>query len=522
MQSKFTRISRSILLGLLTGIFPLVALWKNNLGQIPASVILSPFLFTLLFILITNGIWLLLSRSFEKAAFLSALFNLFVFSFGHVFNLVGQMIIFGISIGFIKLLVFYLIVLVVLVVLIFRLKHFSSTVFMSANIAIGFFILFNLIPIASFYIQTRQAEIKAAKTPISVSADPKRPDVYLIILDSYARDDILHSVVGYNNSAFIASLKERGFFIPQCAFSNYDETLSAMTSVLNFQYLDTLGIPLADVKDYLAKNVNLILDNQIAKTFRGYGYKFVTGRGFSSFNDILTSDIYLNYRKNVGAPDDLAQQNFINLYLKTTLFRVLTELSKNNPEKFIWLPYWLMGNSDTNVTLKGASFWYNQNNYMIDSLEKLPEKSGPFFVYAHINAPHGPYVYRADGTFRYPLDTQDEKVLYADMVTYLNKRVLELVDVLLEKSALPPIIIIQGDHSIHGLTAGLDKHKILNAYFLPGVISTQPYDTITPVNDFRLVLKDYFDPSVKLLPDTLWVKFTNTYQAIPSGCDLQP
>ncbi len=108
------------------------------------------------------------------------------------------------------------------------------------------------------------------------------------------------------------------------------------------------------------------------------------------------------------------------------------------------------------------------------------------------------------------------------MITYINKRILKVVDALQEKSSPSPIIIIQGDHGIHKMTTGLDKHKILSAYYLPGNLSTPPYKTITPVNNFRLILRNYLDPSVQLLPDTLWVKFKNDYEPVPASCSVIP
>jgi hypothetical protein len=516
MPNKLDRFLRSILLAMLTGVFPLIALWKANLGQIPSSVILTPMLFTLLFVLVCYGIWLLISRSFEKAALLSALLNVFVFSFGHVFNFIGQMTILGVSIGFIKLLVVYLIALIILMTLVFRVKHFSNTVFLSANLAFGLLIFINIVPIVSFYFQTQKISTNLTSSAQVATTKADRPDIYYIVLDSYARDDILKNLIGYDNSAFLEALRSRGFYIPNCAFSNYDDTILTIASVFNYQsvYGNT---PVVDLGR--SKKANLIQENQIAKTFKKYGYRFVTGHGYTG-NDISTSDIYLDYRKFQGLPDDLAQLRFTNLYLNTTVMRVLFELANNNPEKFSWIPFWLVVSNDSNTNLNYSSFWFYQNNYMFDSLEKIPEMSGPYLVYAHINSPHVPYVFRADGTFRYPLDTQDTQVLYADTITYLNKRVLELVDILLKKSSVPPIIIIQGDHGIHKMTSGLDIHKILSAYYLPGTVSTPPYDTITPDNDFRLILKDYFDPSVDLIPDTIWLKSGTNYQAVPSSCSL--
>jgi hypothetical protein len=177
------------------------------------------------------------------------------------------------------------------------------------------------------------------------------------------------------------------------------------------------------------------------------------------------------------------------------------------------------------VALEEATFWYYQNNYIFDSIEKIPQKKpGPYLIYAHINAPHGPYVYKSDGSFQYPLGNplppQVEKELYANEITYLNKRVLKLVETILKESTKAPIIIIQGDHGLHNLTTGLEKHKILSAYYLPGELVLPPYPTITPVNDFRLIIKNYFDPSIQLSPDILYIKYPKEYESAPASCNL--
>jgi hypothetical protein len=518
----FGRILKVVLFILLVGLFPLIALWKANLGQLPASVVLMPSLVTIVIILIIYGIWLAITRSFEKAALLTGVFSVFALTFGHVYNLVAQKMIFGISIGFMKLLLVYLILFITISVVLLKIGINNYSFLLYADILAGILICFNLVPIIFFYIQSSQGDSTHVTTNSNKSEGTTKSDIYYIVLDSYARDDVLSEVIGYDNSDFLIALRERGFFIPKCPYSNYDNTMDTIASVLNAQYLDALGISLKSLDVATGTKTNLILHSKIFQDFKNFGYEIVTGRGFTSSLDILTSDIYLNYKKNQGIYDELAQQQFNGLYADTTILRVLTELSRDNAEAYSWIPYWLAGNRENNVELNQAIFWFNQNNYMFDSLEKIPRTPGNYFVYAHIIAPHFPFVYRADGSFNYPPDSNDLKILNAEMITYINKQVLELVDVLQKKSSIPPIIIIQADHGLHVLTTGMDLHKILSAYYLPGTVSTRPYDTITPVNDFRLLLKDYFDPTMNLLPDTLWVKFTNDYEPVPASCDIQP
>jgi hypothetical protein len=522
MPTLSIRISRSLIFSLLFGIFPILTLSKSNLGQIQSSFFLKPILFSLIFTLMIYGICLIISRSWERAAAFSGVISLFVFSFGHVYNLVGQKTFLGISVGFIKLLFLYLVFFAGVVFLLSRVKKFPNTLFIVLNLMAGCLIFLNLIPIIAFEIrQGANTPISQGLSDIKTAAPEDLPDIYYILLDAYAREDVLNEVIGYDNSAFLQELEERGFYIPDCAFSNYHATALTLPSVLNFDYIHNLNIAYHPDSESV-EDINILVNNNARVYFSSLGYQFVTGRGFSSRVDIIDSDIYFNYFQDNEGKDDFEAQSFLSLYLNTTIYRIITELYKNNPEKFSWLPYWLAIDREFDPYLQQASLWYYQNKYMLDSIQELPDNTGPFFVYAHIIAPHPPYAFRSDGTLRYPLDTQDEKVLYADQVTYLNKRVLELVDALQANSSIQPIIIIQADHGIHQLTSGLDKHKIFSAYYLPGILNTDPYPTITPVNNFRLIIKNYFDTSMMLLPDILYVKWVDNDEPVASSCDLEP
>ncbi len=75
-------------------------------------------------------------------------------------------------------------------------------------------------------------------------------------------------------------------------------------------------------------------------------------------------------------------------------------------------------------------------------------------------------------------------------------------------SRTPPIIILQGDHG-YGRHAR-DKVSILNAYYFPGGGDEVLYETITPVNNFRLVFDLYFGGQFGLLED---VSYYSPYDA---------
>jgi hypothetical protein len=153
------------------------------------------------------------------------------------------------------------------------------------------------------------------------------------------------------------------------------------------------------------------------------------------------------------------------------------------------------------------------------SLEQIPQIPtsfpSPKFVYAHLIFPHPPFVVDAEGN---PLQNSpaDELAAYADQITYLNQRLLVIIDQILENSETPPVIILQGDHGATIAYEDLEidpalRLGILNAYYLPPAdypagkpevpLGSLLYPSITPVNTFRLVFDQYFNSHYGLLED---------------------
>ncbi len=121
------------------------------------------------------------------------------------------------------------------------------------------------------------------------------------------------------------------------------------------------------------------------------------------------------------------------------------------------------------------------------SWQSYPPKTG-ITCLRHVNAPHGPYVFDSQGNFRYINAPENNLPYYTDAVTYVNQRVLELVDPLISQSSVPPSSSSRRPRrSRHH--HGTDKNAILEAYYFPGRSDIPLYDTLTPVNTFRMVLK---------------------------------
>jgi hypothetical protein len=98
---------------------------------------------------------------------------------------------------------------------------------------------------------------------------------------------------------------------------------------------------------------------------------------------------------------------------------------------------------------------------------------------------------------------------YRDQVIYLNQRIQEVINLILNTSGSNSIIIIQGDHgpgsrlkwNSREETNLQERMSIINAYYFPDLDYTQLYPGISPVNTFRIILDQYFGTDLGLLED---------------------
>ncbi|MCH7687921.1 MAG: hypothetical protein IH899_14785 [Planctomycetes bacterium] len=163
---------------------------------------------------------------------------------------------------------------------------------------------------------------------------------------------------------------------------------------------------------------------------------------------------------------------------------------------------------------------FNDLDLFKNNIWRIPRV--PSFVFVHILAPHPPY--RFDGDCRQRHNVKPEltgwdwhaKPLYIESLKCVNRRLLGTIDEILR--AFPDsIIIVQGDHGSgflgketgNGDDADLawdpgaivERLNILNAMLLPERCRHYAYDTITPVNTFRLVIGCLSGHAPRLLTD---------------------
>lgn len=483
--------------------FPLLALYSLNIGQIPIEQIYRPVGLALLAALAVWTLLGLLTGNLRKSALATSVLMLLFFSYGHLVNL---------SRDTVRPLVAP-VCLIAAVGMLFGILRTRRSL-QEATRALNLTALLLLAPSVwtiglSLWSGTGSGRAPSdrlvhADTLPAVSTTHRhrtlaqarskdQPDVYYIILDAYGRDDSLRAFYDYDNTPFLKELEKRGFYIARHSRANYDQTGLCVASALNMNYLDELADPLGTQGANMEPVRQMIDDNEVAAVLSKRGYHFVSVSSGASQTRIDTADLLLKH--------DTPVSTFENSALGLTALSAApqTERSRYDEHRKSLLS-------------------------VFENLNSVPQLPYSKFVFAHVLAPHPPFVLGENGEAVYPtgafdmadaswllgrITPEQYKSRYIAQLKYVNKRALEAIDAILSKSRTRPVIILQGDH---GSRMNLDwdsldrtdlrePFSILNAYYVPDKVRKSLYDTITPVNSFRLVLSNLFGEKYRKISD---------------------
>ncbi len=332
-------------------------------------------------------------------------------------------------------------------------------------------------------------------------------DIYYIVLDAYGRADVLKDLYDYDNTEFIQFLESRGFYVAHDSHSNYDDTELSLSSAFNMSYLSGLpetlgaqsGIDVETVKCFAARLINT---NVLQEYFHAHGYTIIAFESGHPATVLEDADIFLQ-----SPSEDRGSSwrvGFETMLLDSSLGRLLMKVFPKSAHMLDWL----------------FDLHRERILYAFEHLPDYTQDDRPTFVFAHIISPHTPYVFGPNGE---RIDHQDpfslldakpgnpdNKKYYRDQVHYINQLLMDVIDEILQTSPVEPIIILQADH---GSKVYMEKEPspemrcrlhlpILNAYYFPDVDNQEFfYPTVSPINSFRMLLNEYFQEELALLPD---------------------
>jgi hypothetical protein len=494
---------------LLVALFPVLALYSANMGEVSLHDLLRPLLWSLGLGVIVFGLLMAIFRRWHRAALVSTLVLLLFYTYGHVYYLLRRVPTIGLDISRDRYLIpLYAILLGVGIWLIVVKIRKPARTCLTLNV---FSILLTLIPVVSItvgLIRTTSLE----HTTMSFSGyeqtiDPSRvtvePDIYYIILDTYTRQDALLNDYGFDNSAFLDQLTDMGFYVATCARSNYFETQSSLATSLNMNYLPDV-IQIAE-QNHLSSSIYILIKESLVRAMlQQIGYKTVAFATTYAFTEITDADYYLSPSETGMLASYLTP--FERLFLKTTAANIVSDLEAKNLFNSSGGPY------------NGNPFVYHikTESYILEELHKMPQIEGPKFVFAHLVLTHGPYVFLPDGSVTNdphffgdelnPISVEYKHLGYLNQVQFSNDQILDIVSTIITNSPTPPVIIIQGDHGFEDQ----NRNDILDAYYVDTALRAQLYPTITPVNSFRLIFNFYFHTDFEQLPDRAYSRASPT------------
>jgi len=473
----------------LIGLYAVLGLLAWNISEVRVTDALRPLLISMIVTLLILLVAYLLTRDIYLASVITSILLLLFFTYGHVYSLVKSFTISGIIVGRHRYLLLIWGLLAVLLIFLF-LKKPALAAPAGKYLLLVFSILlaFSLFQISYALVRRTYYESTfkpSAASEISLSPRQQPPDIYYIVLDAYGRSDVLKNTYGVDNSDFLNSLKDLGFYVASCGQSNYMRTVLSLTTTFNMNYLDSLNPDFEKdpSTDWL---MPYLKHNRVREMLTALGYKTIVFQ--NTFGNLTWSDANVVYK-----PDKLSAMvsPFEGLLLRTTLARA-----------------WIDNNSKAS-DLTDKVVHRNETQYILDKLPDVPGVRGPKFVFVHLIIPHPPFVLGPNGeSIDIPyLDPgkgtyteEDYKRGYSDSVIYIDQRMKEIIPQLIEKSKVPPIIVIAGDHGPAPIGGEQNTMRNLNAYYLQGKLENL-YGSITPVNTFRVIFNSFFNGHYELLPD---------------------
>ena len=490
---------KAVLHPFLFAAYPVLFLFAQNIDELLLRDIFWPLGSTLIVaILGWVGLKPLISDPARRGLVLSTVF-IFFFSYGHVYNLVDGLRVFGLEVGSHRhLLALWILFPIAGVYVALRTRdHTSAT--QALNIVAVAVVLYSIVDIGRATIDRTRVDLPGstfsledAATPAPDMADEAR-DIYYIILDRYGSAQTLVDHYQYDNSSFLDYLVGSGFFVAEESYSNYPKTLQSLASSLNVTYLNEIAAIQGHASRDMTPLFEMLQDHAVGRFLKSRGYRYLH---FGSWWPATTKNRFADANIGGSAPSQI----LMVLYETTLIFPLISELG-------VFSEHLVPRQAQHARVLK-----------KFDQLTNVPEVDGPVFAFVHLLVPHDPYVFDSNGEFVSAAEAsrRGRTVNYTAQLEFINRKLQELVDSLLAQYETKPIIILQGDEGPFperyvregsrwwdsATRAELaEKCGILNAYYLPDGGSEVLYEGITPVNTFRVVLNFYFGTKLPKLED---------------------
>jgi len=480
----------------LLSLFFVIHVVNSYYGLIELSIIVG-FLFTYLLItllILLSGFWIF--KNFLKAGIWTTILLLVFFFFGSAHDLLkSNSILPGL---FSKYLFILPTIFLTILCSFFYLKR-SKQAFLTANKYLNaLFVILVFIELFSLtykMILGKERENNLASYNLNIFDSLKvsteiKPDIFFIVFDEYASSLSLEKYLHFNNSELDKILRQNNFYIAPKSKSNYNSTPFSLGSTFSLDYFNR---PLK-----LEKTVVKLRLQAFSSLKNSQLFSYFSSQGYHIHNFGLVS--IRNYP--VDFKEFSTDDKIMAFYRETLWGRI---------EKDIWWNIQILFNSNPDEKNNNIAFKKNLKNFEYTLKELKIQNDTPKFVFLHVMMPHRPFVVDSTGRRINPVAPKhgslNEDSLYINQVVFTNKWIKALAIAANKSFSRPRVVIIEGDHGWRDLNISqetiYDKEFMnLNSYFFSDNDYRLLYDSISPVNSFRIVLNKYFGTALPLLKDS--------------------
>lgn len=353
-----------------------------------------------------------------------------------------------------------------------------------------------------------------AYNPSHQLPDSLKPDIYFLVFDAMASSKSLQSGLGKDNFKLDSFLHQQGFYVATNAKANYNWTIHSLSSTLNMDYLPGWIAPVMnDAKAYFWGSSSF-LDNSLFTILKKEGYSINSYQPISFDNKDWPGTPYFNgLRKN-------------HFYYKTLPGRIFRDV------------FWNYSKIDIgfikNLQMQIIEERNREKHSYFDTTKALIKNTcsltgSPKFVYGHFMLPHEPYTFDSSGNVKSPEQTiikksEDDADAYFNQVLFADKVIKELVSYIQQHNKRNAVIIVEGDHGYRSFENTEHQNytfQNFSAIYFPDQQYELLYDSVSPVNTFRIVLNKYFAAGFPLLKDSSTL-VTQQKETIRKSEKIQP
>lgn len=344
--------------------------------------------------------------------------------------------------------------------------------------------------------------------------DSSKPDIYFLVFDAMASSKSVLTTTGKSISDLDTFLYEKGFYLADNARANYNWTIHSVSTTLNMDYLPPWIAPVMnDLKVYFWGSSSF-KDNSLFRILQKENYSISSYQPISFENKQWPGESYFNNLKKY------------HYSFKTLPGRIYKDI------------FWNYTRINIDVIHKRQLNLIHQRSLVkktyFDTTIALVKKScnptgRPKFVYGHFMLPHEPYVFDSTGKLKSPektivRNTQEDLNGYYEQLRFATNVIRELVTYIQTNNRKNTIIIVAGDHGFKTQEAQVNGYAFNNysAIYFPDKQYQTLYNSVSPVNTFRLVLNKYFNANLSLLKDSSTLVTTENTETIKKSENIPP